>query len=99
MFLVCFTAAPAAVRPLLSSEHAAVHSIEEYLTKELSNSSAKELTRGVTLSDPNLSGLSGDGQIVGVADTGLDMGSCFFRDSNEKVAFARWVQMRTFTQG
>lgn len=33
-----------------------------------------------------LSGLRGDGQIVSVADTGLDVNSCFFRDSNGRVS-------------
>ena len=66
-----------------------VHFVEQVQEMRLLNNYGKEVTRGATLSSSNLSGLTGDGQIVGVADSGLDYDSCFFRDDAEVVTIGR----------
>lgn len=35
----------------------------------------------------NISGLTGEGQIVGIADTGIDFTSCYFHDPMHKPPF------------
>jgi hypothetical protein len=62
-----------------------VSTVETGVTFHTSNMGGSVLTKGNTLSThPNLTGMN---QLIGVADTGLEVDSCFFRDDNQTVAY------------
>lgn len=66
----------------LLAEHPLVSWIEERPKLELRNLASKALTQKYSPVNTNFWPLYGDNQVIGVADSGLDMSSCFFRDAS-----------------